>query len=248
MDMYVFYNDVMTWKHFSHCWSFVRGITGGFHSQKISMRSFGILFVILLNKLLNKHSIVIWATLTFMWCYCNLLFLDSQCPWSVKCFIMDFNITVLKFLVLSFNQKAFFLLIKLLLLFEDNFLSLMMTAYTEVRDKYLGWSSCCPVSMVMNSIWMLQGWRRLFCLYIHHQMDPRWISSKVVFLDIVSPLHSSFKNCSSYHLGYFLFRKFLIEIHASYKWLSNPLFSLAGQHIRYTAMPIAHSWTNIEGG
>ena len=49
-------------------------VSGGFVSQKISNAGFDVFLNVILNKLLNKHSIHLWfqGTMARMWRHCNV--------------------------------------------------------------------------------------------------------------------------------------------------------------------------------
>ena len=71
-----FHEEFKTWKYFTHYWAFCEGnppVTGGFPSQRSEMWSFGGLFEVSLNKLLNKQSSCWWFETPWclMWSYCN---------------------------------------------------------------------------------------------------------------------------------------------------------------------------------
>ena len=50
------HDDVIKWEHFLRYWPFVRGITGGFPSQRPVTQSFDVFFDLRLNKWLSKQS------------------------------------------------------------------------------------------------------------------------------------------------------------------------------------------------
>ena len=52
--------DVMTWRHFPYHWALVRGIHRDFPPKVMVIQSFGVFFVVRLNKLLNAQLTIRW--------------------------------------------------------------------------------------------------------------------------------------------------------------------------------------------
>ena len=76
-----YHEDVMAWKRSVHYWPFVRGITGGFPSQRASNAGRAcVFFVVILKKLLNKQSSCWWFEAP--WHSCVVTVMNSQ--WKNK--------------------------------------------------------------------------------------------------------------------------------------------------------------------
>ena len=64
------HDDIMTWKHFPYYWPLGGNlpVTRGRPHQRPVMRSFGVVFVASLNKLLDKQSSHWWLEWQWPWC------------------------------------------------------------------------------------------------------------------------------------------------------------------------------------